>query len=321
VILIKKIIGIMIIGGHNANGRNDYISRLFIPTSIGLIAIISVYLVLNTPTLEAATSPARQISNNTSSNKAVILPKTSSTDNNNTISCTDSSNGFTIRIPSHWISYSEPGKCSFFSPNLNQIFSPNIETFVRISVTNLPLPPPTLGISPASTPSISELEREVIFYTDGNFFKLVSGPRPISAGAFSVLYKWTGDYRAALPYVNPSVFSTTNTSTPFNISPPSSIISPPSTAQNSSQPTSSNITAADPFIAELNAIFAIRNNQIFVIEYSAPTNRFSDPVLLQAVTKMINSFTFINPAKPLTSPAAKPTYCNQPIFVNITACK
>jgi hypothetical protein len=338
----------MIIRQHIANRRNDYIYYSVILAFVSLLAIISVYLVLNTPL--AAEAEVNLISNNTSGNKPVILPKTSSTDNG-TILCADSGNGFSIRYPSNWVKL---GKCSFFSPNLNGIFSPDIETFVRISVTNLslPTPTPTLGISPSSTPSISELEREVIFFTDGNFFKRLSDPRLISANAFSILYKWTGDYQAGLPYVNQfSNFSPTNTSTPFVI-PPLSIAkntslpsiakntslpsiakntslpsiakntSLPSIAKKTSQPASSNATAKDRFIAELNAIYVLANNKIYTIEYNAPIKSFSNPDILQAVTKMINSFTLTSPPKAVASPPPlKPANCNQPIFANTTACK
>jgi hypothetical protein len=320
---------------HIANRRNDYIYYSVILAVISLLAIISVYLILNTPL--AVEAEEKSISNNTSG-KAVILPKTPSTDNG-TILCTDSGNEFSIKYPSNWVKL---GKCSFFTPNLNGIFSPDIETFVRISVTNLSLPTPTLGISPSSTPSIPELEREVIFFTDGNFFKRLSDPRLLSANAFSILYKWTGDYQAGLPYVNQfSIFSPTNTSTPFVI-PPLSIAkntslpsiakntslpsiakntSLPSIAKNTSQPASSNATAKDRFIAELNAIYVLANNKIYTIEYSAPIKSFSNPDILQAVTKMINSFTLTSPPKAVASPPpAKPANCNQPIFANTTAC-
>jgi hypothetical protein len=303
---------------HIANGRNDYIYYSVIIAFVSLLAVISVYLILNTPL--AVQAEEKSISNNTSG-KAVILPKTSSTDNG-TIFCTDSGNEFSIRYPSNWVKL---GKCSFFTPNINGIFSPDIETFVRISVTNLSLPTPTLGISPSSTPSIPELEREVIFFTDGNFFKRLSDPRLLSANAFSILYKWTGDYRAGLPYVNQfSIFSPTNISTPFVI-PPLSIAkntSLLSIAKNTSQPASSNATAKDRFIAELNAIYVLANNKIYTIEYSAPIKSFSNPDILQAVTKMINSFFLTSPPRAVASPTpAKPANCNQPIFANTTACK
>jgi hypothetical protein len=348
---------------HNAIKRYD----LLIPTVLGILTIISVYLVLISISERIAAVPTttpKQISNNTSAKK---IPTRSSNDNS-TKPCTNSVGGFSIRYPSNWIDVS--GNCSFFTPDINTLFVPSIQPFVRISVSilNLSSPTPTLGIGPSPMPSISEIESEVKFFADGNFFKRVSGPMAISTNAFVVLYDWTGDPESTLPYVNQfSLFPSTNTSRPFVIpstlnssqlpSPPNATFysircppnnstpcvlpamnltnltnsskppSPPNTSDNtnaktnltnSSKPpsppnTSDNTNAKDPFIAKLMAIYFIRENRIYTIEYAAPVLTFGNRDNLNAVTNMLNSLTF-------TSPPPKPANCNQPIFANTAAC-
>jgi hypothetical protein len=202
------------------------------------------------------------------------------------------------------------GNCTFFTPDPNGIFSTNIEPFVRISVTNLNLSYP---IS-----SLSDIAREVsgpTSFTDWNYFKQLSGPRAIGPNAFRILYSWTGDYQHALPYVNQSSLfpSAPPISTPF-------IITPPLIANSSSVPWSNRTATKDPRdLALLNAIYVIRNNKIYVVEYSSPVRSFYDTNVLQAVTKMISSLKLTTP-KPNHNPL-KPAYCNQPIFANSTACK
>jgi hypothetical protein len=311
----------MILLGHDANKRCTYACLLVV---LSFVSGISVYLILKTPTAAAEDSAAKQISNDTSG-KAVTLPTTSSSTDNNTTRCSDSGNGFMIKYPSNWMKL---GKCSFFSPNLNGIFSTDVDTFVRISVTNLSLPSPTLGISVPTSPSIQELENYVIAIAkmNGNFKQISTYPKQIGPNAFSILYKWTGDYRATLPYVDQSSIysSTTNTATPFVIPPPiAENSSEPSGAKNSSK--GNNTGAADPFIAELNAIYILANNRIYVIEYSAPANNFNNPDILRTVTKIIWSFnlssTIPHPSSPAASSTTKQPNCSLPIFSNSTMCR
>src|SRR3954454_17280292 len=105
--------------------------------------------------------------------------------------------------------------------------------------------------------------------------------------------------------------------------PSSNTTQPPSSnttqrpSSTTTKPPSSNTFAnttktKGPFKAELEAMYAVRNNKIYVIQYGASVELFNNPQFLNARTKMFN---------PFTSPPPKPAYCNQPIFTNTTACK
>jgi hypothetical protein len=265
------------------------------PTLLAFFMIISACLILNA-TCELVKAVDTNGSSNNASNKKTTtpLPPTATSKQTNYTKCNNTVEGFSINYPSNWMNMSED--CSFFTPNPNALFSPTIEPFFRISVTNLnaslPIPP------------ISEIESQVMFFSDANFFKRISVPRQIGANAFAILYQWTGDPQVALPYVNQS--------SPF----PSLALTPLSTTTNSSQsPTSNNDSENNPYVAQLYAIYVISHNKLYVIEYSALVNNFNDPHDLQDVARMIRSFVSTGTTN------FKPAYCNEPIYANSTACK
>jgi hypothetical protein len=263
--------------------------------SILLVALLIPYSVLSSPSviyltmkLAAAaltdttngTSVILGNKNNTSDNRLIPGSATASASDNDTKLCTDKGNGFAVRYPSSWMKIPpEQEKCIIFGPNLSQIFARNLQTFVRITVTNLTPP----------MPSITELSNDVVTFADRDFFKRIGVPRLLTSSAIQILYGWNGSAQVGLPYVNQSaaILSFTPTTTPFAMY---------SGTENLAS--SSSNTTEEQFAEMLSAIYAIRGNKIYVIEYSAPTKTFYDPDNMQAANKMITSFTFINNTKP-----------------------
>ena len=248
------------------------------------LLIISVCLVLNAKALDT-----HGFSNNTSNDKNVTQ-QAGPSKQIKYIKCVNSARTFNITYPSNWANMS--GDCSLFTPNPNAPFSPSIEPFVRISVTDLNTSLPI--------PSISDIEKQVIFFSNPKFFNQISiyPPMQINASSFVIFYRWTGDPEVGLPYVNQSASFPALTLTPLTSS---------ARANNKS----------DPFIDQLFAKYIISHNKIYVIEYSAPVNSFNDSRTLQDVSQMIGSFVSTGSTK---QPNIKPAYCNEPINANSSAC-
>jgi hypothetical protein len=212
------------------------------------------------------------------------------------ILCRNYSDGYSIRYPSDWKSVSPT--CTIFGPKLNDLNDEGVPTYIRISVNPLP------GNSSVPSYSLSDLYNDVRYFTPANVFKLVQGPGSYDLNkvkAFTMEYDSNvTNQLTGLPYVNQSnMFSQSPGFPPFPSTSLDSSISSSSQQQTSNNSTnhsnnqkSPNLAKAIPvYLAKTIAIYAVKNNNAYVIEYTAPTDTFSTS--LPGAIRAINSFSFL----------------------------
>ena len=224
--------------------------------------------------------------------------------------CVDNDNGFSIVIPSNWTSWS---KCSFFTPIQGRAFPDLSRSTIYVRVTRM-----NLSSMPIS--SLQELANNVIFFTDKNFYKLSQSPtniplRNILDYGFKVNYEWNqttsgtsstfGPPRITLPFVNESSsFSTIPTGTAQSSSAATNATTPAATNATTpaaTQPSSSSETLSQTpqstIRQQIMAVYIMYKNQVYVIEYNAPLDKFSN--YLSSIDEMINSFALVPPKGPV----------------------